>query len=116
MFSVASPDPLTTGPHELRFEFEPTGQPDMAKGHGVPARLQLYVDGALVASADAPHTTPFAFNPGAVSCGHNPGSPVTPEYTSPFKFTGRLDKVVVDVSGDLIIDSEAELRMHMARQ
>ncbi len=33
------------GRHELRFEFEPTGQPDMAKGHGVPARLQLYVDG-----------------------------------------------------------------------
>ena len=69
--------------HELRFEFEPTGQPDMAHGQGVPARLQLYVDGALVASADAPYTTPFMFNPGGVSCGHNPGSPVTPEYTEP---------------------------------
>jgi len=88
----------------------------MPHGKGVPARLQLYVDGALVASADAPHTTPFMFNPGGVSCGHNPGSPVTPEYKSPFKFTGRLETVVVDVSGELIVDSEAELRMHMARQ
>jgi arylsulfatase len=116
LFSVSSPDPLPAGRHELRFEFEPTGQPDMAHGRGVPARLQLYVDGALAASADAPYTTPFAFNPGAVSCGHNPGSPVTPEYTSPFRFTGRLDEVVVDVSGELIVDSEAELRLHMARQ
>ena len=116
LFSVSSPDPLPAGRHELRFEFEPTGQPDMPHGKGVPARLQLYVDGALVATADAPHTTPFMFNPGGVSCGHNPGSPVTPEYPSPFKFTGRLEKVVVDVSGELIVDSEAELRMAMARQ
>jgi arylsulfatase A-like enzyme len=115
-FGVSAPDPLTAGRHELRFEFEPTGAPDMPHGKGVPARLQLYIDGALVASADAPYTTPFAFNPGAVSCGHNPGSPVSPEYTSPFRFTGRLEKVVVDVSGELIVDSEAELRMHMARQ
>jgi arylsulfatase len=69
-----------------------------------------------VASEDAPYTTPFMFNPGGVSCGHNPGSPVTPEYPSPFRFTGHLEKVVVDVSGDLIVDSEAELRMSMARQ
>ena len=116
LFSVSSPDPLPVGPHELRFEFEPTGPPDMAHGKGVPAKLQLYVDGSLVASADAPHTTPFAFNPGAVSCGHNPGSPITPAYSSPFKFTGTLRKVVVDVSGDLIVDSDAELRMAMARQ
>ena len=113
---VSSPDPLPAGRHELRFEFEPTGQPDMPHGKGVPARLQLYVDGALVASADAPYTTPFMFNPGGVSCGHNPGSPVTPDYTSPFKFTGTLETVVVDVSGELIVDPEAELRAHMARQ
>jgi arylsulfatase A-like enzyme len=116
LFSVSSPDAIAPGTHELRFEFEPTGQPDMPKGHGVPARLQLYVDGSLVASADAPYTTPFAFNPGAVSCGHNPGSPVTPEYTSPFRFTGHLARVVVDVSGDLIVDADADLRVHMARQ
>ena len=115
-FEVSSPDPLPAGRHELRFEFEPTGQPDMPHGKGAPGRLQLYVDGGLVASADAPYTTPFMFNPGGVSCGHNPGSPVTPAYTSPFKFTGHLEKVVVDVSGELIVDPEAELRAHLARQ
>ncbi len=102
-YGVSSADPLPAGRHELRFELEPTGMPDMPHGKGVPARLQLYVDGTLVASADAPYTTPFMFNPGGVSCGHNPGSPVTPEYRSPFRFTGDLEKVVVDVSGELIV-------------
>ena len=44
-FTVSSPDALPSGRHELRFEFEPTGQPDMAHGRGAPGRLQLYVDG-----------------------------------------------------------------------
>ena len=41
---------------------------------------------------------------------------MTPEYRRPFKFTGSLEKVVVDISGELIVDSEAELRAYMARQ
>ena len=113
---VSSPEPLPAGARELRFEFEPTGQPDLPNGRGAPGRLQLYVDGALVANADAPVTCPFVLNPGALSCGANPGSPVTPDYTSPFKFTGTLHTVTVDVSGELINDPEAELRAHMARQ
>jgi hypothetical protein len=78
--------------------------------------LQLYVDGQLVGNAEAPVTTPFLINPGALTCGANPGSPVTSDYSSPFKFTGTLDEVTVDVSGELIHDAEAELRAHMARQ
>ncbi len=113
---VSSPEPLPAGRHELRFEFEPTGAPDLAHGRGAPARLQLYVDKTLVATADAPVTTPFAFNPGALTCAANPGSPVTPDYRSPFRFTGTLHQVEVDVSGELIVDSDSEMRMAMARQ
>jgi hypothetical protein len=32
------------------------------------------------------------------------------------EFTGTIHSVTVDVSGELIEDSEAELRAHMARQ
>jgi arylsulfatase len=39
-----------------------------------------------------------------------------PEYRSPFTFTGKIYSVTVDVSGDLIKDDEAELRLVMARQ
>ena len=53
---VRTPDQvLTPGKHELRFEFEPTGKPDMAHGKGAPGRLQLYIDGVVqrVGEADA---------------------------------------------------------------
>jgi arylsulfatase A-like enzyme len=113
---VSSPDPLPTGAHTLRFEFEPTGAPDLTKGRGAPGRMQLYVDGELVGDEDTPVTTPMVFNPGQLTCGANPGSPVTPDYTSPFRFTGTLHEVVVDVSGELITDSESEVRMAMGRQ
>ena len=116
LHKVSTADPLPTGEHELRFEFEPTGQPDMAQGKGAPGRLQLYVDGSLVAEAEAPVTTPFMLNPGALTCGANPGSPVTPDYPSPYRFTGTLHSVTVDVSGELIVDSEIEMRAAMARQ
>ena len=41
---------------------------------------------------------------------------MTPDYESPFRFTGTLHSVTVDVSGELITDSESEMRMAMARQ
>ena len=116
LLEVESEDVVPTGKHELRFEFEPTGEPDLSKGAGAPGRLQLYVDGTLVGNADAALTTPFMFNPGALTCGANPGSPVTPDYEGPFTFTGTLHTVTLDVSGDLITDPEAELRFHLARQ
>ena len=48
--------------------------------------------------------------------GANADSAITGDYPSPFKFTGTIDSVTIDVSGELIHDPEAELRMHMARQ
>jgi hypothetical protein len=71
---------------------------------------------ALVAQNEFPVTTPLAFNPGGLTCGANPGSPVTTDYQAPFRFTGTLHTVTVDLSGDLITDTEAEMRMAMSRQ
>jgi arylsulfatase len=116
-FEVQSDSDLPHGGrHQLRFEFEPTGEMDLLNGHGAPGIMQLYVDGSLVGENKAPYTIPIAINPGALTCGTNPGSPVTPRYPSPFTFTGTIHSVTVDVSGDLITDNEAELRVHMARQ
>jgi arylsulfatase len=107
---------VAAGQRELRFEFEPTGQPDLSTGRGAPGRAQLYVDRELDGQTDLPHTTLFFFNPGSLTCGTSGGSPVTPDYRSPFAFTGRLYKVTIDLSGELIHDHEAEMRMVMARQ
>jgi arylsulfatase len=113
---VSAADPLAAGPHQLRFEFEPTGQPDLARGKGSPGRAQLYVDGQLAGQSEFPVTTPIAFNPGGLSCGHNPGSAVTADYQAPFPYSGTLRTVTVDLSGDLITDTDSEMRMAMARQ
>jgi hypothetical protein len=51
-----------------------------------------------------------------LTCGRDDGSVVTDAYQAPFAFTGELEKVVVDVSGELIDDQEAQLRNMMAHQ
>jgi len=79
-------------------------------------QLPIYVDGKLVGDRDVAYTTPFAFNPGALTCGAAPGSPVTEDYKAPFRFSGTLHTVTVDLSGELIREPEAELKLHMARQ
>ena len=117
-FHVESTEDVPTGSHKLRFEFEVTGPPDIHAGKGVPGLAQLYFDGRLVGQAEFPYTTPLVFGVagGALECGMDSGSPITPEYKPPFEFTGTIDTVTVDISGELIRDSEAEMRQIMARQ
>jgi arylsulfatase len=114
---VASTVPVTAGHHELRFEFEVTGKPDFANGKGTPGRAQLYIDRKLVGQAEFPHTTPFSLGlTGGITVGADPGAPVAPFYQTPFEFTGTIRSVTFDVSGDVIKDTEAEMRMILARQ
>ncbi|RCJ40567.1 arylsulfatase [Nostoc minutum NIES-26] len=117
LYHVESESLISEGRHQLRFEFEVTGQPDLAKGKGSPGHVQLYIDGKLVGQANVPVTTPLALGlTSGVTCGIASGAPVTPDYEPPFKFTGKIHSVIVDVSGDLIQDREAEMRVIMARQ
>jgi arylsulfatase len=82
-----------------------------------PGRAQLYIDGALVGQIDIPVLTPNIFGlTSGIVCGADPGAPVTPDYEPPFEYTGTLYSVTVDVSGELIKDAEAEMRMILARQ
>ncbi|MEZ4770732.1 MAG: arylsulfatase [Caldilineales bacterium] len=114
---VAASEPTPPGRHELRFEFEVTGPPDIANGKGAPGRAQLYIDGKLVGQNDFPHTTPLSLGlTGGISVGADPGAPVAPFYLSPFEFHGTIHSVTFDLSGDLIQDKDAEMRRIMARQ
>ena len=115
-FELESPDVLAEGRHALRYEFEPTGEPDFKNGKGVPGRGQLYVDGQLVANADFPHTTPFIFELEGLSCGYDFGAPASDRYEPPFAFNGTIHSVTFDVSGELIEDDDAQLARMMAQQ
>lgn len=114
---VKADKPLPPGRHELRFEFEVTGEPDFAHGKGAAGRGQLYIDGKLTGQTDFPHTTPLSLGlTGGVIVGADPGAPVCPFYRSPFEFTGIIHQVTFDLSGELIEDDEATMRRIMARQ
>jgi arylsulfatase A-like enzyme len=116
-FWLTTPEPLPEGDVQVRYEFEPTGDPDPAVGHGVPARGQLYVDGTLAASIDMPFSVPTMFGTQGLTCGYDGGEPAAPEeYSGTFPFTGVIRRITLDLSGDLIPDTEADLRVAMARQ
>ena len=114
---VMATEPVSAGRHALRFEFEVTGEPDIAQGKGSPGRAQLYIDGKLVGQADFPHTTPLSLGlTGGITVGADLGAPVAPFYRTPFAFTGTIQSVTFDVSGDVIMDEDAEMRRILARQ
>jgi arylsulfatase len=116
-YHAESTVPVPEGRHKLRFEFEVTGKPDIKNGKGAPGRGQLYIDGTLAGQVDIPLTMPLSLGlGGGIVCGADTGSPVWDKYEPPFRFTGTLYHVTVDVSGDLIKDDEAALRALMAHQ
>jgi arylsulfatase len=116
-FEVATSATVPPGRHELRVEIEPTAKPDLANGKGSPAHALLYIDGQLAGEGDLPVTIPLDIGiTDGLSCGRDEGSPVTDAYTAPFAFQGALEKVVVDVSGELLEDKAAQMRAVMAHQ
>ena len=116
-FYIDSTAPVPEGRHQLRYEFEVTGKPDIMHGKGAPGIGRLYVDDKLAGEGTLPLTIPILIGlGGGIVIGGNPGSPVCEKYESPFKFTGTLYSATVDVSGELISNPEDEMRVHMARQ
>jgi hypothetical protein len=116
-FWVHSSETVPEGEVELRYEFEPTGKPNPAEGLGVPARSQLYINRKLVGSTDMPYSILFMFGTQGLSCGYDSADPAAPgEYTDEFRFTGTIKRVTIDLSGELIPDSEADMKIAMARQ
>ena len=112
---------IPEGKVKLRYEFEPTGKPDLKVGKGAAGRAQLYIDEKLVGETMMPYTVPLALGIGSgLTIGHAPGSPITSLYGPPFEFTGTILSVTADISGQLLHDTEEEekafARVAMARQ
>ncbi len=117
LFYVKSDGPLPAGRHFLSMEFQPTGPADPKHGKGTPGTVTLLVDGKEAGRGDLPVTSPIRLSQGgAMLVGADTGSTVTPEYSAPFRFTGTIERVIVDVSGEHVADHEAELRIALAKQ
>jgi len=96
---------LTPGPHTLGFEY----RCDEPFGGG---RAVLTVDGAVVGEGEIERFTPvrFSITGSGLTCGYDGTSAVTRRYRPPFRFTGTLHRVVVDVEPARPIDHDAEAR------
>jgi len=117
-YTIVSDTPVPRGGAvELRMEFAPTGPPSFLEGKGTPAEVRLYFDGEVVGFGSLPHTVPVTFSTTGASCGEAFFDTIDPAiYEAPFTFTGELDKVVVDITGELIINPEAEMTRLMSQQ
>jgi arylsulfatase A-like enzyme len=94
-YRVASKEKLAAGKHTIKFDFKYDG-PGMGKsGAGT-----LSVDGKQVAQGKIERTIPIRFSlDETFDIGEDTGTPVVEDYVDkmPFKFTGDLKKVVVEL-------------------
>jgi arylsulfatase A-like enzyme len=97
-------DRLGPGHHALGFRFTPGAG-------GAPHRGTLLVDGEEVAAGTIERVTwsRFSITGAGLTVGWAADfSPADRDYRGPFRFTGRLDRVEIDVDGDDAVDPEAE--------
>jgi len=92
-YTIAGKDKLAPGKHSILFDFKYDGG-GLGKG-GVGT---LLVDGKKVATGRIERTLPFRLSlDETLDCGEDTGTPISEDYRVPFKFTGTLAKVVIDL-------------------
>jgi Sulfatase len=96
--------------HVLSFRFRRSGE---HRGTG-----SLLVDGAVVGEAEIPQFTPirFSITGAGLTCGYGLEPAVTDDYRAPFRFTGRLLRVVLEVEGTAYRDPDGEARIAIQTQ
>lgn len=89
-YTIISEDPVPSGKTVLSFVFDKTGP---YQGEG-----RLFIDGKEEGTVSMPRLVPnrYSFEEG-LEVGRDPQTPVNESYTSPFRFTGTLEKVVMEV-------------------
>ena len=111
LYDIVADTDISPGSHVFTAEFASKGQSTDPTMPGFTGTLTLYVDTTNVGEGEI-ITQPgnFCLVGDGICVGRDSASPVTPEYTAPFAFTGgTIDKVVVDVSGEKFVDHEAQV-------
>ena len=96
-YAVASPEPISPGPHRLGFRYLPKSsslKPDVFIGD-----LELLVDDVKVGEVkDVKSAGQYSAMTGyGLSIGRNIGTPVSHAYDAPFSFTGTIDRVTINI-------------------
>jgi arylsulfatase len=108
---VVADEPIPPGEHRLGFAFDCTGRFEGGT-------VRLSIDERTVAEAAIPCFVPvkFSLTDAGLTCGEDSGSAVTLRYRPPFRFTGDLRRVVVEVEGAPVVDPYAEAEASLRTQ
>lgn len=92
--TITAPDALPPGPAKIELKFAYDGG-----GNGKGATATLLVNDRQVGQVRLPQTVPFAFSfEETFDVGEDSASPVG-DYASPFPFTGRIERIDLDMVG-----------------
>jgi arylsulfatase A-like enzyme len=105
-YTVAAPDPLSPGNHTVVLDFTYDGG-----GLGKPGTAKLLVDGQQVAEGRIERTIPFRISADeTLDIGEDTGTPVSEDYQVPFRFTGDLKKLAIQLTdAPLTAEEQAEI-------
>ena len=96
------------------FQFEKTGAEDIGAG-GIG---RLFIDDQQAGEGEVPRTMGVRLQlaDDGLCCGYDGQTPVCNDYQSPFRFNGKLKRVIVNVMGERYYNPELEYGNAMARQ
>jgi arylsulfatase A-like enzyme len=86
---IQAPQALAPGRHKLEMAFEQDG----SFGFGLGGTATLRVDGVEAAKGHIAATVPAFLSTDGAAVGHDTGTPLTDEYTLPFQFQGKIERV-----------------------
>jgi hypothetical protein len=106
-YTVAGPDRLSPGSHTILVDFKYDGG-----GLGKGGTATLIVDGRQVTQGRIERTIPFRISADeTLDIGEDTGTPVSEDYQVPFKFSGDVKKVAIQLTdAALSAEDEAEIR------
>ena len=110
-YYVAGKEPLAPGAHTIVYDFKYDGG-----GIGKGGLGTILVDGKAVATGRIERTLAFRLAVDeTLDCGEDTGTPVTEDYHLPFKFTGEIKKVVLDLTPEqLSAEDDAKVKQGKA--
>ena len=101
-YSVAGKEAITPGKHTILFDFKYDGG-----GLGKGGLGTLQVDGKTMATGRIERTLAFRLSlDETLDCGEDTGTPVSEDYHTPFKLTGKLTKVTVSLKPALLTSQD----------
>jgi arylsulfatase len=103
-YTVAGKDKIAPGRHVVTLDFNYDGG-----GVGKGGQATLTVDGEKVASEHLPQTIAYRMSlDETLDIGEDTGTPISEDYKVPFKFTGELEKVTINITEEKLTEEQLE--------